>query len=340
MKKGFTLVELLAVIVILGVISLITTPIVSNLVQESKGNSKLIGAEIYVDAVRAALLNSELNQNLVVGGAYKVLSNGNLCLKDAVDEDGTCTLDELVIETKGDSPDGGIITIFEQEIHDVILNYGNKKAINNSRGNLLLVEPGLYKDDGELLYSWNELIKENILTLNGTVLGKGEKINDIINIEGIFVMDDKVTSIEITTFNQAKITKVIFSSSLTEIGNAAFNGCKNLKSIIIPDTVTSIGASGFRYCTSLESMVLSGNIETLGQTSLFTVSETNLKYFVLSKSNGEVLGNPTMMVYNKVIVYYYGTEEDWDNDIWKDKIYTNSVPDGVPIEKVFYQKKS
>ena len=70
MKKGFTLVELLAVIVILGVISLITTPIVSNLVQESKGNSKLIGAEIYVDAVRAALLNSELNQNLVVGGAY------------------------------------------------------------------------------------------------------------------------------------------------------------------------------------------------------------------------------------------------------------------------------
>ena len=36
MKKGFTLVELIAVIIIIGIIAMITFPIVNNSIQKSK----------------------------------------------------------------------------------------------------------------------------------------------------------------------------------------------------------------------------------------------------------------------------------------------------------------
>ena len=44
MKKGFTLVELLAVIVILSILSIITIPIIGNIIEESRKNSMLQSA--------------------------------------------------------------------------------------------------------------------------------------------------------------------------------------------------------------------------------------------------------------------------------------------------------
>ena len=46
-KKGFTLVELLAVIVILAIISLIAVPIVLDIINNSKENSKKESIELY-----------------------------------------------------------------------------------------------------------------------------------------------------------------------------------------------------------------------------------------------------------------------------------------------------
>ena len=39
MKKGFTLVELLAVIVVLGIVAVITTPLIQNVIESSKMNA-------------------------------------------------------------------------------------------------------------------------------------------------------------------------------------------------------------------------------------------------------------------------------------------------------------
>lgn len=55
MKRGFTLIELLAVIVILAIIALIATPIILNIVTDSKVESIKISAENYLDAVEQAL---------------------------------------------------------------------------------------------------------------------------------------------------------------------------------------------------------------------------------------------------------------------------------------------
>ena len=53
-SKGFTLVELLAVIVILAIIALITTPIILNVIEQSRKNAAVDKAWGTIDAVRLA----------------------------------------------------------------------------------------------------------------------------------------------------------------------------------------------------------------------------------------------------------------------------------------------
>ena len=54
------------------------------------------------------------------------------------------------------------------------------------------------------------------------------------------------------------IKKVVISSGITGIGNYAFGGCSDLKSVEIPDSVTMIGTTGvFNGCSSLESINIS-----------------------------------------------------------------------------------
>ena len=49
--KGFTLIELLAVIVILAIIALIATPVVLNIIKDSKNSSIERSAELYINQV-------------------------------------------------------------------------------------------------------------------------------------------------------------------------------------------------------------------------------------------------------------------------------------------------
>ena len=64
MKKGFTLVELLAVIIILAVISTIVVPIVLNIVNDSKKSTYQSSVELYGKAVKQAILNYELDKKV------------------------------------------------------------------------------------------------------------------------------------------------------------------------------------------------------------------------------------------------------------------------------------
>lgn len=64
-KKGFTLVELLAVIVILAIIALIATPIVINVVNESREKANLRSIESYARAYETAYYQALLTNNTV-----------------------------------------------------------------------------------------------------------------------------------------------------------------------------------------------------------------------------------------------------------------------------------
>ncbi len=100
MKKGFTLIELLAVIVILAIIALIATPIILDIIGDTKKESDKRSKELYLDAVNQAIAR----KNLVSGFNPKtctVKSNGNL----------NCYGEELKVEVEGFKPCGGSITL-------------------------------------------------------------------------------------------------------------------------------------------------------------------------------------------------------------------------------------
>ena len=97
-NKGFTLVELLAVIVILALIALIATPIILNVINDAKKQAAKDSAYGYMDAVEKYIVSSELEDKSIKDGIYSV-------------ED----LNKK-ISVKGSTPDNGIIKIENKEV--------------------------------------------------------------------------------------------------------------------------------------------------------------------------------------------------------------------------------
>ncbi len=109
-KRGFTLVELLAVITILAVIALITVPIISNSTKKSKTSSYIRSAELYISAVENTIMDKQINENFEMDdGTYSVSSDGSVCLDEGCSE-------SLIINAKN-KPKGGSLTI---EGHTVV----------------------------------------------------------------------------------------------------------------------------------------------------------------------------------------------------------------------------
>ena len=98
MKKGFTLIELLAVIVILAIIALIATPIILNIIEDSKEQSVKSSANLYVDGLSKYIVSKNMEREFKPSSC--TISNGNISC------DGT-SLDYTV---DGDKPTSGTIS--------------------------------------------------------------------------------------------------------------------------------------------------------------------------------------------------------------------------------------
>ena len=93
-KKGFTLVELLAVIVILALIALIATPIILNVINDAKKQAAKDSAYGYMDAVEKYIVSSELEDKSIKDRTYSVEE-----------------LNSMGVSVKGSTPDNGNIEI-------------------------------------------------------------------------------------------------------------------------------------------------------------------------------------------------------------------------------------
>ncbi len=95
-KKGFTLVELLAVIVILAIIAVIATPIILGVIEKAKIGAVKQSAYGYVDAVEKQIVYNQVkeNQTKIIDGTYTVEN-----LKD------------YGVKVKGTNPENGNVTI-------------------------------------------------------------------------------------------------------------------------------------------------------------------------------------------------------------------------------------
>lgn len=127
MKKGFTLVELLAVIVILSILSLITVPIIGNIIEESRKNAMLQSANGIVSSARYfAYQNDGVYEFKFSDGKNGVTDTGKKLNYDgSIDGDGT-----LYIDSEGD-----ISLCIMNDKYYVYKNYDGNTIIGNRTEN-------------------------------------------------------------------------------------------------------------------------------------------------------------------------------------------------------------
>lgn len=87
---------------------------------------------------------------------------------------------------------------------------------------------------------------------------------------------------------------VVIPNEVVSIGNAAFDGCKKLKSVVIPNSVTAIGNYAFADCKNLESISIPKQVSTIGDAAFRNCGK-------LTDSNGFVIASNTL--------YHYGGEQ-------------------------------
>lgn len=114
-KRGFTLVELLAVIVILSIIALITVPVILDMVEDSRKQATVISGKEYVDYVSTRIVSDKLEDINFRDGNYDVHNDG----KEIRSSDQT-----MDINMKGTLPLDGWIKIKNHQVVEAWLVFG------------------------------------------------------------------------------------------------------------------------------------------------------------------------------------------------------------------------
>lgn len=141
-NNGFTLIELLAVIVILAVIALIATPIIMNVINDSKKGADKDSIYGYIKAVELATTQDITTSNNGASGIYEVDSNGNLKQGDKI----------ISIAYKGTTPSGSLLLSAGQVLVSNLSINGNLYGID-SAGEVTLVKPSTYALGQEIYFN-------------------------------------------------------------------------------------------------------------------------------------------------------------------------------------------
>ena len=126
-KNGFTLIELLAVIVILAIIAIIATPIVLNIINNSKESAQLRSAELYLGAVETAVVNEMMDDSAFKPSSCEIQNDGNI----------NCDGKEVKIEIKGEKPSSGSITLKQGKVQEAEIVISEKIVIKEPNGDLV-----------------------------------------------------------------------------------------------------------------------------------------------------------------------------------------------------------
>ena len=180
-KKAFTLIELLFVIVILGILALIVTPILINVVKDSNEKSYKLSADGYISAVNDYILSNQLDGKKVENGKYNIKN--------------------LDVKISGKAPSKGSVEIYDEKINNAqlcydtyLLKYDGREVTLTEKGcekeatvNLAIGEKkydNVTKDDIETEFNISDDISDmtNIVCNNGVTISMNDntlKLSDV-----------------------------------------------------------------------------------------------------------------------------------------------------------------
>ena len=113
----------------------------------------------------------------------------------------------------------------------------------------------LDSETGELVISGTGRIKEFSSSSSDAWLNYKDLIKSVVIREG-------VTSLGTYSFRYCNnLTDITLPTSIRDMEDSAFYGCRSLKSITIPEGVTSTGSYTFKFCTGLSSVTLPSTLK-------------------------------------------------------------------------------
>ena len=139
-KNAFTLIELLAIIVILAIIAVITGPIILNIIENSRKGAATDCAYGYKDAINKYYVQ-ELSDNnqLKLNGTYTV-TNGTLTPSDENTTFGDENVTSLPIQVSGTVPSSGSLTYSNNVLTKGWLVIGDYRVTFNENGTVTTIK--------------------------------------------------------------------------------------------------------------------------------------------------------------------------------------------------------
>ena len=192
-RKGFTLLELLAVIVILAIIALIATPIILNIIKNVEKTAALRSTDEYIDSVKNYILLSMLQGDNLKDGTYYV--NGTL--KNKLEMNGiTPTNGLLKIEKNA-------ITYGEFCINNYSIKWNNDSSISDENycNKEYKIKVGLYLGKTKYEREITLGVEENA-SFEDTSFSTDEYTTYICNNGAIGKYENGIFSIENITFEE------------------------------------------------------------------------------------------------------------------------------------------
>ena len=223
-KKGFTLVELLAVIVILAIIALIATPIILNVINDAKKQAAKDSAYGYMDAVEKYIVSSELEDKSIQDGRYSVEElNKKISVKGSTPDNGNIEIKEGAVKNYNLGIDGYYIT------KDEVKKVSTTKKIENGTAvyyNPVLGEKCESNEEGCMKwYVFND--KEGNASVN-VILDHNTTANETWNSTG---NNSEMKEVKIALENDTKdwknTARLITANEVAKItGNTDFDASK------------------------------------------------------------------------------------------------------------------
>src|SRR5574344_337020 len=330
MKKGFTLIELIGVIVIISLLSLIIYPQVNTIIRNQKESLYNSQLKIVIDAAKNYVTSNSGSLDITSSGyliSISDLYNGGYIDKSNVINPKTGEAFNECIAVKYNSKDNqynyqynsdcslftnvgcfkystivlnGVTGISIDDYYDYINNDSNNKAcprdvlIPETINGIAVISMSNYA------FANNQLTSVTIPD-SVTSIGNYAFANDQLTSVTI---PNSVTSISDDAFISNQLTSVTIPNSVTSIGIGAFEG-NQLTSVMIPDSVTSIDAEAF-FGNQLTNVTIPNSVTSMGTYAFYNnqLTSATIGTGVTAIGTGAFLktstSNPNLVnIYNK-----------------------------------------